>query len=91
MPLIRTPHIVWFGEEPFQLERVWKELEKCDVFVSIGTSGQVYPAAAFLEIAKSHGAKTAVLNMEALPQQPYVDHFVQGPAEITVPQEFTLK
>ena len=85
------PHIVWFGEEPFQLERIWKEIEKCDVFVSIGTSGQVYPAAAFLEIAKSHGAQTAVLNMEVLPQHPYVDHFVQGPAEITVPQEFSLK
>lgn len=84
------PHIVWFGEEPFQLERIWKELEDCDVFVSIGTSGQVYPAAAFLEIAKAHGAKTAVFNMEALPQHPYVDHFIQGPAEVTVPQEFTL-
>jgi NAD-dependent deacetylase len=84
------PHIVWFGEEPFHLERIWTELEKCDLFVSIGTSGLVYPAAAFLEIAKAHGAKTAVLNLEALPQHPYVDLFVQGPAELTVPRAFSL-
>lgn len=84
------PHIVWFGEHPLSMSRITSELEHCDVFVSIGTSGQVYPAAAFIEVAKSHGAKTVVLNLEPLPQQLHVDEYIEGPSELTVPAFFKL-
>ncbi len=84
------PHIVWFGEEPFGMARILRSVEDCDLFVSIGTSGVVYPAAAFLEIAKEAGATTVVLNVEAIPQQRHVDHFIQGAAEVSVPAFFNL-
>lgn len=85
------PHIVWFGEVPFFMERIWNELGKCDLFVSIGTSGVVYPAAAFIEQAKSHGATTVCLNLEPIPQNTHIDHFVQGPATKVVREFFDLK
>ncbi|MBY0516528.1 MAG: NAD-dependent protein deacylase [Bacteriovoracaceae bacterium] len=84
------PHIVWFGEEPLFMPKIFASLERCDLFASIGTSGVVYPAAAFLEIAKSHGAETVLFNVESLPQQEHVDLYIQGPAEETVPQQFSL-
>lgn len=88
---VLRPHIVWFGEEPFFMSRILGELERCDLFVSLGTSGVVYPAAAFLEIAKSHGAATVVMNKEPLPQQSVVDVFMQGEACDLVPEFFNLK
>lgn len=84
------PHIVWFGEMPLSMDRIYGELEDCDLFVSIGTSGQVYPAAAFVEVAKRHGALTACLNLEPIPQSSTIDHFEQGPASFTVPKFFAL-
>lgn len=83
------PHIVWFGEEPLFMKHIIADLEKCDLFVSIGTSGVVFPAASFLELAKDVGARTVVINKEAIPQQRSVDHFFQGGAEIVVPQVFS--
>ena len=58
------PDIVWFGEMPFEMERIVATLERCDIFVSIGTSGNVYPAAGFVEIANDSGAETIELNLE---------------------------
>jgi NAD-dependent deacetylase len=84
------PHIVWFGETPLHMERIYRELSSCDLFMSIGTSGHVYPAAGFLEIAKEHQAHTIVINKEPLPQHPYVDTFIQGAAEEKVPGTFRL-
>jgi NAD-dependent deacetylase len=52
------PDIVLFGEAPRHLRQIEAALEKCDLFVAIGTSGTVYPAAGFVEIAKAHGAQT---------------------------------
>jgi NAD-dependent deacetylase len=52
------PDIVLFGEAPRHLSQIEAALEKCDLFVAIGTSGMVYPAAGFVEIAKSYGAQT---------------------------------
>lgn len=49
------PNIVWFGEVPMQLDRIYRELEVCTVFVAIGTSGVVRPAAAFVAQAKAKG------------------------------------
>ena len=58
------PHIVWFGEMPLEMARIYAALRACDVFVSIGTSGNVYPAAGFVHEASGHGAHCVELNME---------------------------
>jgi NAD-dependent deacetylase len=58
------PDVVLFGEAPRQLRRIEAALEACDLFVAVGTSGTVYPAAGFVEIAKAHGAKTHQFNID---------------------------
>lgn len=58
------PHVVWFGEMPLEMFRIEKALSRCDLFISIGTSGHVYPAAGFHEIARRAGAHTVELNLE---------------------------
>lgn len=58
------PDVVWFGEMPYQMDRISAALALCDLFVSIGTSGNVYPAAGFVEEAKAAGAHTVELNLE---------------------------
>ena len=58
------PHIVWFGEMPLEMERIYRVLSECDLFVSIGTSGHVYPAAGFVAEARHHGAHTIEMNLE---------------------------
>lgn len=57
------PHIVWFGEVPLEMERIYRALEGCDLFAAIGTSGHVYPAAGFVE-AVGPNARTVELNLE---------------------------
>ncbi|MEO1746920.1 MAG: Sir2 family NAD-dependent protein deacetylase, partial [Pseudomonadota bacterium] len=61
---VMRPDVVWFGEYPYQMERIWDALAACDLFVSIGTSGNVYPAAQFVQQAARGGAKTLELNLE---------------------------
>lgn len=58
------PDIVWFGEMPYRMDEIWTHLEEADVFVAIGTSGNVYPAAAFGQHAARAGAHTIELNLE---------------------------
>ena len=58
------PHIVWFGEMPLEMERIYAALAECDLFLSIGTSGMVYPAAGFVAEARAAGAHTVELNLE---------------------------
>jgi NAD-dependent deacetylase len=58
------PHIVWFEEMPFHLREIEKALARCRLFVSIGTSGNVWPAAGFARQARSCGAFTLELNLE---------------------------
>ena len=58
------PDIVWFGEYPYHMDTIWDLLRGCDLFVSIGTSGNVYPAAAFVQDADRAGADTLELNLE---------------------------
>ena len=58
------PDIVWFGEMPYQMENIHAELTRCDLFLSIGTSGNVYPAAGFVAEASTGGAHTVELNLE---------------------------
>lgn len=65
------PHIVWFGEMPLEMPRIYQALAGCDLFVSIGTSGNVYPAAGFVQEVRQNGrgARTVELNLE--PSQGY--------------------
>lgn len=58
------PDIVWFGEMPYEMERIDQALRNCDLFVSIGTSGAVYPAAGFVQTAGYYGAQTLEMNLE---------------------------
>ena len=58
------PDIVWFGEMPKYMDEIAQQLSDCELFISIGTSGNVYPAAGFVEIAASYGAHTVEINLE---------------------------
>jgi NAD-dependent deacetylase len=58
------PDIVWFGEMPYLMDRIDEALRECDLFVSIGTSGAVYPAAGFVQTASYCGARTLEINLE---------------------------
>ncbi|MEO9633942.1 MAG: NAD-dependent deacylase [Parasphingorhabdus sp.] len=58
------PDIVWFGEMPYEMERIELALSQCDLFVSIGTSGAVYPAAGFVQTARHYGAQTLEMNLD---------------------------
>lgn len=79
------PHIVWFGEMPFYMPEIYRALAECDLFVSIGTSGNVYPAAGFAAEAKACGAYTLELNLEPSQGMRLFDEAHQGRASELVP------
>ncbi len=79
------PDIVWFGEMPLQMELIYDALERCDLFISIGTSGHVYPAAGFVEVANSVGAETVEINLEPSKKQSAFERHIYGPASQEVP------
>ena len=83
------PHIVWFGEMPLELNRIAGAIERCDLFVSVGTSGNVYPAAGFVQMAKMTGAQCAELNLEPSVNGALFDFSRRGPATKIVPQFFS--
>lgn len=58
------PDVVWFGEMPYHMDEIWDLLRAADIFAAIGTSGQVYPAAAFVQDAARAGAHTVEINLE---------------------------
>lgn len=80
------PDIVWFGEMPYEMDRIERVLENCDLFVSIGTSGAVYPAAGFVQLAHMHGAQTLELNLEPSQGSAFFSETQHGPATQLVPQ-----
>lgn len=80
------PHVVWFGEMPLHMEEITEALQNCDLFVSIGTSGNVYPAAGFYRTARIHNAHTVELNLEHTPSS--FDLHRTGPASELVPAFF---
>jgi NAD-dependent deacetylase len=84
-PTLR-PDVVWFGEMPYQMGRIYQALETCDLFVSIGTSGAVYPAAGFVQEAKAAGARTLELNLEPSEGSRLFHETRLGPASVLVPQ-----
>ena len=79
------PHIVWFGETPLYMDRIEAALSRCDLFVSIGTSGAVWPAAAFVETARRAGARTVELNLEPSLIADRFEEGLYGAATQTVP------
>lgn len=79
------PDIVWFGEIPYQMEAIWAALGEADLFAAIGTSGQVYPAAAFVGEAARAGARTVELNLDASSVTSAFDEARRGPATQVVP------
>ncbi|AUX68113.1 NAD-dependent protein deacylase [Porphyrobacter sp. HT-58-2] len=83
-PTLR-PDVVWFGEMPYQMGRIYQALESCDLFVSIGTSGAVYPAGGFVQEARSSGARTLELNLEPSEGSRFFHESRHGPASIVVP------
>ena len=79
------PDVVWFGEMPYEIERIYAALRRADLFVSIGTSGAVYPAAGFVRDARELGARTLELNLERSQGSAWFDETRLGPASDLVP------
>lgn len=79
------PHVVWFGEMPFEMERIFTALSACDLFIAVGTSGAVYPAAGFVQEAGLNGARTVELNLEPSEGSMLFDEHHRGPASEIVP------
>jgi NAD-dependent deacetylase len=79
------PDVVWFGEIPYGMERISVELARADLFVSIGTSGAVYPAAGFVQQALRYGARTLELNLEPSDGTPWFHEARHGRAGDLVP------
>jgi NAD-dependent deacetylase len=80
------PHVVWFGEPPLHLEAIYEALAGCDLFVAIGTSGQVYPAAGFVEEVRARGrAHSIEINPEKGAFSARFAEHRQGPAGQQVP------
>jgi NAD-dependent deacetylase len=79
------PDIVWFGEMPYEMDRIEDALRQCDLFVSIGTSGAVYPAAGYVQTARYCGARTLEMNLEPSLASYMFDETRTGPAGELVP------
>ncbi|MCF8479151.1 MAG: NAD-dependent deacylase [Rhodospirillum sp.] len=80
------PHVVWFGEIPLEMERIERALIRCGLFLSIGTSGTIYPAAGFVQIAKLEAdAHTVELNLEPGEGSTLFDQHVHDVASRAVP------
>lgn len=79
------PDIVWFGEMPYQMDRIFEALLEADLFVSIGTSGEVYPAAGFVDEARMAGIPTLEINLEPSRVPGLFDRVIAGPASRAVP------
>ena len=82
------PNIVWFGEIPLYMNEITEAIANCDLFVSIGTSGNVYPAAGFQQMARNYGAHTVELNLEPSEGATRFDEQHYGPATQVVPAFF---
>ena len=81
------PHVVWFGEMPLEMERIYAALETCGLFLSIGTSGNVYPAAGFVaHVRRATTARTMELNMEPSTGATLFHETVYGAATEVVPR-----
>lgn len=84
-PALR-PDIVFFGEMPYEMDRIEEALSRADLFVSIGTSGAVYPAAGFVRMARAMGAETLELNLAQSEGSHWFSESRLGPASKLVPE-----
>ena len=73
------PDIVWFGEMPYYMDRILELLDTCDLFISIGTSGQVYPAAGFVQGLRRGVPKIEINTMDTAISHDFDNHW-RGPA-----------
>jgi len=82
------PNVCWFGEQPYQLDRIYQALERCDVFIAIGTSGSVQPVASFVTLLKRkpHPGTTIFLGLEEPANASYFDEIHLGPAAKVTPE-----
>ena len=80
------PHVVWFGEMPMHMDEIYAALAEADLFVAIGTSGSVYPAAGFVEEARAAGVRTCEINLEPSDNARRFDSARYGAASEAVPQ-----
>lgn len=85
-PANLRPDVVWFGEVPRQMDRIYDALSSCELFIAIGTSGNVYPAAGFVETARAAGAHTVELNLEPSGVESLFQEKIYGPASAVVPK-----
>ncbi|MFT5163923.1 MAG: NAD-dependent deacetylase [Alteromonadaceae bacterium] len=83
------PDIVWFGEMPYHMDEIEVALADADLFISLGTSGNVYPAAGFVEVAKMAGAKTVALNLDPSSGNKHFDEHHYGLATEVLPKFLT--
>lgn len=79
------PDVVWFGEMPYRMDEIGAALQACDLFISIGTSGNVYPASGFVAEARGSGAHTVELNLEPSAGASHFHEAIHGPATEVVP------
>jgi NAD-dependent deacetylase len=79
------PHVVWFEEMPLYMDDIFDALVVSDLFVSIGTSGAVYPAAGFVQTARSAGIRTCEINLDPSENAHVFDERRYGPATELVP------
>lgn len=78
------PHIVWFGETPFFMDEIYHHTAQCDLFIAIGTSGVVYPAAMLVDLARENGAQTLEFNLSDTQVSDSFHKHIVGPASQTV-------
>jgi NAD-dependent deacetylase len=81
------PNVVWFGEMPLHMDEIDDVLNRCGLFLAIGTSGEVYPAAGYVLQIRRHRprAHTVELNLEPSANQTLFHEQIYGPATLTVP------
>lgn len=80
------PHVVWFGEVPLHMGEIMQALAESDLFMAIGTSGVVYPAAGFVGQANHSGARTVELNLQPSQAESSFEKKIYGPATQIVPK-----
>ena len=80
------PDIVFFGEMPYRMDEIDEALARADLFVSVGTSGAVYPAAGYVQTARHYGARTIELNLDPSAGSFYFEETRLGPASLLVPE-----
>ncbi len=79
------PHVVWFGEMPMRLEEIYTALGGCDLFLAVGTSGHVHPAAGFVDVARRAGAATVEVNLETSVTESMFQRRILGAAAAVLP------